>query len=93
MEPGGHLPALTSAQKVDGGTGRDTFRLFGGALNENDSLFGQITNVEILTMAAGKFNNSLLMNFFANNRGWTRSTPRAAAGATRSSRARASPAG
>ncbi|MFO1160135.1 MAG: hypothetical protein U1E60_14935 [Reyranellaceae bacterium] len=65
----GIFPALTSAQKVDGGTGRDTFRLFGGALNENDSLFGQITNVEILTMAVGKFNNSLLMNFFANGSG------------------------
>ena len=40
-----------------------------GALNENDSLFGQITNVEELRMANGLFNNSLLLNFFANQSG------------------------
>jgi hypothetical protein len=72
----GVFPSLNSAQKVDGGDGRDKFLLVGGALNENDSLWGQITHVEILKFAGGgdvglpqTFNNSLLLNFFANQSG------------------------
>ena len=66
----GANPGLNSAQFVDGGTGIDGIVLFGGAVNENDSLFGHVTSVENFTVAAG-FNNSLLLNFFANASGLT----------------------
>ncbi|MFO1159538.1 MAG: DUF4214 domain-containing protein [Reyranellaceae bacterium] len=68
FDQSGLFPMLNSAQKIDGGTGRDRIELVDGALNQNDSLFGQITNVEILAVAGG-FNNSLLLNFFANQSG------------------------
>jgi len=65
----GVFPALNSAQKVNAGDGFDTFELVAGAINENDSLFGQITNTERFMFAVGDFNNSLLLNFFANQSG------------------------
>jgi len=65
----GVFPALNSAQKVDAGEGYDIFELAGGAINENDSLFGQITNTEEFRFALGNFDNSLLLNFFANGSG------------------------
>ena len=65
----GIFPSLNSAQKVNAGDGRDTFELANGAINENDSLWGQITNTEIFMFAFGTWNNSLLLNFFANGSG------------------------
>lgn len=51
---------------VNAGDGRDTFELVGGAINENNSLWGQITNLECFRFALGTFNNSLMLNFFVN---------------------------
>jgi len=69
FDQSGPFPSLNSAQKLDGGADRDRILLIDGALNENDSLFGQVTSVEELRLADGKFDNSLLLNFFANQSG------------------------
>jgi hypothetical protein len=69
MDQSGPLPTLNSAQKLDGGADLDRIQLVDGALNENDSVFGQVTSVEELRLADGKFNNSLLLNFFADTSG------------------------
>ncbi|MGE0577250.1 DUF4214 domain-containing protein [Reyranella sp.] len=69
FDQSGPFPSITSAQKLDGGVDRDRILLVDGALNENDSLFGQVTSVEELQLAVGKFDNSLLLNFFANQSG------------------------